>query len=1287
MNDCLLFGSVTSLVRKRMILSALVTGFLLVQFLFVLFPANSITTRNIPENQTYTTANDVTVHPLSKATFVQFDPQSYIDDFSFMAAVPTSVFAYSGEQYLSPLFFSVDSESESWMIEDWAEYLSVDDGVTSAVSIGDFSESYLHDIREKLGVRIWPQIDTASSAENAAMLAASDWESSDIAIVALSRDDFPSPDVTTGSASHTFRNEEVTQFTDNFTISDSNLYDLTFTPPSDAFWLEGSVDWDTAQAFTHTLSTPEDYVVDYSVFRQVIFERNPDYVGGMSNLVPLHFWYPKTSSGEWTMTLDPRFTVTAPIDLRAVVKYHPGFSESISVGENAKWLNVSVSWDNAGTDLNLALVDPSNRLTQWAPAESLISGAGRDVIQIPYPTHGDWTLIVTWPDPTTETNNVDVEWQIETLPDDIDGYFESAANGAVIASLMNAPLLYANVNSVPSSTEWALDFLDVSYVLLIDPADLHLSILESQLDALATRMNLDTYPGLSNFIHTLSNASLGISGQNVVVTTPLGSGSEYFPTAAYIAAKQGATVFSLTGDDNEVTTRAEETWYPYLIGPDIENIYVTRQWSSRTENGWYDERIPNRYSMENAASTFIDFIDGRGALSPSDMQPVTLLSPVDMIKTGFDRAIQGDFCVGRLPSKDPALMSIFACKSNLHRFLFSTADSADTALLSLYAYTDGQNYIDNFGTTHFIQQYDTSVAELEGVGFSIESHVGRTEVYNTVDSQVAIWSFSTHGTLTVSPTDPPERPGGLGYFSLRSEDAPYGFEESIAVRESPQDADSLVNPVSGLFPDEVSYHVLGDTEQMDSEIDNIGSPIVILTACLLGGSSFPMMLMEHGAVAVIAAPRTVYFQPGGLLCQIVTDALTDGNSTGLALTYGLMAVSSNYVGYVDDSGSDYGNQQVLFGDPTVHLYEPTASPHIAAVNVLSTDFDTHKPGRGTTAIAAIGVSGVLSESLDTIGLDHDFYTSGNYSDFELLLTLRQTVIFNPESDTELLSELSSSADTLIDYVSSGGAVVFFGIREDISWMPWVYSYQSSGSGTSVTIAESEHPLVVSPNPITESLSYEGTLTELWNNFSVIATDGSDAVLVAATYGNGKIGLSTISPSGSQEELLLENVAQWINAPSLHLLNIELSQIIIWAGDRVTMTLTIVDQGGNGVTGLSPDVSLNQSQVSVTEGGNGIYTILVTEEWTSVNSGWIELNVHATLAGYDPLNAVIYRIMYIRASPYLLIGVAVVAVVLIAAGGIYYRRRRANRGLTRTQGERKRQESKDSKLDPKELFGV
>jgi hypothetical protein len=81
--------------------------------------------------------------PLSKTTFVGYDPDGYIDDFAYIAAVPTSTFVHDGNQYISPLIHSTGSNSENWLVEDWTDYLSLDGGMKQVVLIGDFSATQI----------------------------------------------------------------------------------------------------------------------------------------------------------------------------------------------------------------------------------------------------------------------------------------------------------------------------------------------------------------------------------------------------------------------------------------------------------------------------------------------------------------------------------------------------------------------------------------------------------------------------------------------------------------------------------------------------------------------------------------------------------------------------------------------------------------------------------------------------------------------------------------------------------------------------------------------------------------------------------------------------------------------------------------------------------------------------------------------------------------------------------------------------------------------------------------
>jgi hypothetical protein len=1096
------------------------------------------------------------------------------------------------------------------------------------------------------------------------------------------KDDFNIPTLITGSATHTFENQAsaITEF--GGTVTSGSPSSISFTPPAWAGWIEGRFNWTGTEILTHELIDPNGEVVDYSVYNQIYFSR---IVGYVATPVPLNFWLPKTRDGSWTMNITRDTAGTTNMNNKVVS--HPGYTQTVAVPSNAKWLNVSLNWDNQATDLNLALIDPNGRLAMWAPAGSILSSPGREVIDLPYPMSGDWTIIAAWMDANEEQNNIELTWEISRLPTDLQSYMESAANAAVLASLLNAPLLYVHEDQIPTETDWALNRLGVTDVYLVDPSNLQDAGLAALLSVYGTLNNLQSYSTMTSMITSLSHS------QDVVVTVPLGEGNEFFAPAAFSAAAHGSPVFSLCGSNNELTTRAQETWAPYLIGPEINNIYVINKYENRAENGWYDERIPNKFSMMESETSFEVFLASRGAYNSTTAQPVVVVSPVTLLPLSFDRSLQTHFNPGRIPAITSAMASVLINRGLLHRFLFLTAEQADTSLVSMYAYTDGATFVDNNYDYHLLYQIENSTDALEAAGFTMESHVGHEAVFDVLDSQVAMWTLSTHGTLTELPRDPPDRPHGVGYFSMRNTDSPYGFEDSVTVRESPSDANDLVNPVA--FP-EVSNHVIKSTHELDAAIGNIGSPIVILTACLLGGTEMPLMLMEHGAVAVTAAPRTVYFQPAGMLSVLLAQSLCEGSTAGEALAYGLSMTSSDYSDpLVGRDPRDYANQQVLFGDPSIRLYEPTSSPRIASADPLEEAFGNHIPGQGVNDVAALGASSYLPSTLVSLSVDFDYYEPTNYTEFAQILPLRRVVLIEPDTLTGFASSLSSSSDALKTYVRNGGVLVVFGVSDQISWLPWPLSYEATGSGTSITFEDPTHPFLTSPNSLSITVDYSGYFSDVWANFTILATDegGLNPVIVAGTVGSGKVALTTTHPSGSNRNGTIENAVVWSNAPSIILTELSLSQEIIWAGDQVQITLKLTDLVGDGIDSVNLYVWINVSQVNTQEVGDGYYTFTLSGAWTRSNTGEFDLRIIAFIDGYDTLSLEIEQFILIRPFPILMIGVLGGGLIAITGGWIYWKKKRGD-SLTwdrekTPRDKRKEQEKrkKDSKSEVKEYFGV
>lgn len=1236
---------------------------------------------------------DGPIVPLRRVTLVSSDPNSYIDEFSYISAVPYSVFYNGSTRYLSPLLQYDPSEYLDWFMEDWSEVLARDSGATQLTVIGDVPTSAVMKLGGMFGSKVYPWIQGASSAENAAMLALSEWNRSSIAVVALSRDSFPGNTIVTGQADITVSAGAASVITPSLSISSSNPVTLTFQVPTGVGWIEGSLNWTGPEYFTHVLMDDYSRSIDYSVRSQVYWER---FYSGLSAPLPLYFWVPNTRSGQWRLIVRPEVTISRTINFDCVVTFHPGFTHTISVPPLAKSLKVRALWGGGNMiDMNFALLDPDGVLVAWGPSGSPLSSPGTESLEVKYPREGDWTLVGARMS-TDAGVTVNLSWEIESMPADMQDYLESAANGAVLASLLNAPLVYVDRDSVPDITTYAMTRLGVNTSILVDPAALHTQALYSSLASFSTVVNLTSHQLVTGWIRSLSDTS------DVVLTIPLGNGSELLAPAALSGAFHGAPVFSMCGSDNSLTTWAESTWYPYLIGPDID-IFVTSRYTTRSENGWYDERIPNRYSMFHSSSSFIDFLQARGALDSHRRQQVVILSPPDLVKPSFDRSLQGRFSPGRIPELEPSASSVMVNRAMLHRFLFDLAQSFDTALVTMYAYTHGAVIADNLPQGHRILQYENTTSILQSAGYAISSHVGSAEVFAALSSQPGVWALSTHGTLTRYPTDPPRRPNGPGLLSLRSTDAPYGAE-SATMRD--KNGDQIVNPVQ--FPEEESLHTIVSTETLMASVGRIGSPIVVLTACLLGGSELPIALMRRGAVAVYGSPRTVYFQSAALFSLFILSGLADGNSTGESLSLAVKMASYDYTDPPPHDPVDYANQHLLFGDPSVMLYNPQTTARIPSLDPRLLSLGTRTPGRGVPPVVGLGATNYLRDVFDSIGVSYEFYGASNLSEFVSLLPLRRCVVTEPDVVESLASHLAATSSDIERYVRRGGILAVVGASGDLSWIPWPVSYDGLDSGPAIEIVDRDHPLTSYPNMLPDSMPFSGTLQNMWANYSVLALGSNDPVLIASVVGLGKVAITTVQPNAEDRDEFFSNVVSWMDGRSLILYRVTRSQEIIWAGDRVTVTLHITDALLVGVNGLNLSVWFNSTDVtmSVQSLGGGAYAVTLNESWTSANIGSITLRLHAHHPGYDTLDAVVLGFMYVRPIPWLIIAVVVGAFAAVVMVSVYRyhanrgahethrhlpwkRHARGDRRLSSEEEKRRREEQrrKDEEIDPKELFGI
>jgi hypothetical protein len=386
----------------------------------------------------------------------------------------------------------------------------------------------------------------------------------------------------------------------------------------------------------------------------------------------------------------------------------------------------------------------------------------------------------------------------------------------------------------------------------------------------------------------------------------------------------------------------------------------------------------------------------------------------------------------------------------------------------------------------------------------------------------------------------------------------------------------------------------------------------------------------------------------------------------------------------------------------VHLYSPTTSPRISSIDPISISFNGHTPGRGVPAVAALGTTDYLPQILDDLAITHEFYDASNLTESQWLLPLRYTVLLEPGTIPTLSTDLALMSQELESYVEQGGTLVLLGVSGDMSWLPWTIA-TGAGSGSTIVIEDSTHPLMSLPNELDSSIDYQGHFSYIPENMTVLATDGTNPVMVAGVVGTGKLALTTTHPVAASRNQTVENAAVWSGMPSLVLHEVSLNQLIIWEGDQVIITLEITTRSGAGVGQVNLQAWLNSTELTVSPAAAevGIYTISLSEEWTRGRVGTFSLYLLGLRSGYDTLTLVLYDFMTIRSFPWQPIALVAGVVVVIVGGSVLLRRRRGDREFskrTRTKGmtkeerrrqkeERRRRKKEDSKVDPREYFGV
>ncbi len=468
------------------------------------------------------------VVPLKKTTLVNFDGDSNIDDYAFLAAVPTTVFDDGEKLYSHPLLFyqdeyNIEEEKEislnarqglDYFMEDWVSYCN---GKIDQMTLINVPKNELDSSWNAENYNIIESNDPYNIASN---LALSEWSYSNSAVVAVIDEEFEESDYEIHSKingvlpSGKIKKEQFAlpqvniitpQFVD-FTIPEEykyikarlwypcfyfavnlpgffNAINITF-PPGDpnlelfckhgGEWMQVAATFGWNQKFGMDLEYMGSYVYENGPWRAAATDVPTHNVNSdnTNNLpVEVHHNLGIFAFGRYGTLLEA-LRNNVDVNYKIDVKMFPGKLIEISDIPPYGCNNATfkLTWDDPSVNLGFSLIGPGGEEVLSATNESKKECQEINIGQLGQLQEGEsYSICVFTMNDIAAPVNFDVEYTWKQGISECEGNsFTSASEGAILASTLNAPLLYASPSNLPEATKRVLYKLGVEQIYLVD---------------------------------------------------------------------------------------------------------------------------------------------------------------------------------------------------------------------------------------------------------------------------------------------------------------------------------------------------------------------------------------------------------------------------------------------------------------------------------------------------------------------------------------------------------------------------------------------------------------------------------------------------------------------------------------------------------------------------------------------------------------------------------------------------------------------------------------------------
>ena len=880
--------------------------------------------------------------PVAQTFIVNDDPTSNKDEYGYLAAIPAANYIDGGKRYVSPIvyqgvdfiptWFTTVDQTTQYLVEDWDTYLS-----RHSLEPAEFTLP-------------------SNPVQAAADIATEKWISSDTAVVVVDGSNFE-------DALKTVVDKDATL---------SSSPDITRVQPGDLKDIGGSYaspmfigkQWGAI----HLIGKGSNFAGDTGMI-------TPRYEGVMEDWWPYPYdsngedgdtFYPVSLSGLWF----PYVTDVSGLDELQIIRY-AGDRYKIPIDNTDCSIEVTVTTDNP-SNLIVYLIDPNGNVRrpmvphynggeikpihQWngghwehdqGEFRAWVIEPHTDFsVEVHNAMEGKWTAIVV-PFLDKETGDASfnggyhITAKIRTYnPDRIDAAL-SAANGAVIASMNHAPLLYVTEDSVPSETSNALSQLGATNIIFVNINEVSSANPSGSVTEYATTQEV------INAIKADTNS------ENFITITSLGTGDGYFAPAAMAAAYHTSPVLNI-GEATDAYNKLDmlTAWREYAgdyyhgarsVGhlPQMDHPFDLKEFIQGVLKGEFPHPgFDLKLRWFSAVHSGIhDMISGYN-LDKEGQEAFLFVAPRDTdIRDPICRAMTGNKSyAGHIPVETPAFSSAVICRNILYPAIIYANPGKDVTTSQMMNYPDGYQWRANDGKSYpnYASQELKQIMSSRGRFF--EGHVIWDNLLERYNAGTSISYYSGHGT------------GGSGIsaqYKNIAEQFPLAEPRHEHLKDfdwwdgwrgysydSKQTKTCRWGGDIGYNAQEPSLYDIIHFKWVDQLFENLHSELEFWSSCTTGEHWGPIVYLSHGSAVWFGCAGSAYGVQDDLHNMwIFNDVLVMGEGIGESQSKYTWMFNRDFT--TCDPTTIYGrsslfqlsqggltNVKVLYGDPTTTCYSP-----------------------------------------------------------------------------------------------------------------------------------------------------------------------------------------------------------------------------------------------------------------------------------------------------------------------------------------------------------------------------